>query len=534
MAIPDKLDFEGAQKLTERIYKRLDARRADIDKLERYYLGDHKLAFATDAWMEANADRYRHFSDNWCAAVSDAESERIRVSGIVLPDDGARRMVDGERRQDPAVKGLWDDWLRNEMDMQSSQGILQSLNTRRSYVMVWGDDDDEPVVTWEHPSNVEIEYDWMTGRKRLAGIKTWVEEEHEYATLYTRTEVWKFQRDRSGKPDQADPQSVQGKTQEGATGNWEAREFEGWEDDAAYGPNPLGEVPIVEIANRPLLRGEPVSEVAKVSQLQDAINILWAYLMFAADYASMDARVLLGAEPPMRHPIDSQGKPLPPEPITMDELNKARFAIFKNKDAKIDSWKAAELAPFTEVIEIAVSHIAAQTRTPPHYLVSNKGLSNLAADALKAAEIGLVKKVQEFQMFAGPALREVFRLMALVRNNEALSQRLRLAKLAWENAEMRSESQLADALLKKRQMGYPMEWILEQDGVDPSDRNRIMRMIREEEQRKSRAALAGAMTGALEDGDPYGDSGAVPGDAGDGDGWSGSDAGEPVGAGGLS
>src|SRR5690606_29025803 len=116
---------------------------------------------------------------------------------------------------------------------------------------------------------------------------------------------------------------------------------------------------------------------------------------------------------------------------------------------------------FTDTIEIAVGHIAAQTRTPPHYLVANKGISNLSGDALKSAEIGLTQKANEFITFTDPQLREVLRLVALVKDRKDLAQQARLAKIAWKNTEIRSESQMSDALLKKKQMGYPLEYLME-------------------------------------------------------------------------
>jgi len=113
--------------------------------------------------------------------------------------------------------------------------------------------------------------------------------------------------------------------------------------------------------------------------------------------------------------------------------------------------------------------------------VSNKGLSNLAADALKAAEIGLVKKAQEFQKFATPAIREVFRLMAIVKNQPAQAEQVRLATIAWQNPEMRSEAQMADALVKKKTIGYPFKYLMELDGVAPTEVERILDMVKDEE-----------------------------------------------------
>jgi hypothetical protein len=35
---------------------------------------------------------------------------------------------------------------------------------------------------------------------------------------------------------------------------------------------------------------------------------------------------------------------------------------------------------------------------------------------------------------------------------------------------------MADALLKKKQMGYPLEYLMEVDGIDPVDIGRILKM----------------------------------------------------------
>src|SRR5690606_26723919 len=55
------------------------------------------------------------------------------------------------------------------------------------------------------------------------------------------------------------------------------------------------------------------------------------------------------------------------------------------------------------------------------------------------------------------------------------------ATLLWSNIQYRSEAQLADALLKKRQTGYPLQWIAEQDGLDPAEVDRLMEMVEQEQ-----------------------------------------------------
>src|SRR3546814_16224888 len=81
---------------------------------------------------------------------------------------------------------------------------------------------------------------------------------------------------------------------------------------------------------------------------------MWAYSFFAADYASMPARVLLGAKPPMRQILDATGNVVGTEPLTMEQLNESRFAVFSGTDAKIDQWDAASVKEFMDMIDVLV------------------------------------------------------------------------------------------------------------------------------------------------------------------------------------
>lgn len=459
------MDADVALKYVRRLHRRLIARRSEIQLFEDFYAGKQPLTFATEEWKKANGARYADFSDNWCRPVVDAEAERIQHTGLKISEnpDGA--------------KLLWDSWRRNEMEMQSSQGFVTSLSSKRSYVLVWGSEKNEPVISWEHPSQVEIEYDWANFRERVCALKTWVEDDWEFATLYEPEAVWKFQRRREVEEDETKSQAQQARVWDESTGGWEPRLV----DDVWPLSNPMGIVPIVEVPNRPMLSGDPISEIQGVIPMQNAINLLWAYMFLGADYASMPARVVLHQGPPVTPILDNDGNKIGEKPVDLKDLAEKRLLYLSGENTSIDSWEAARLDVFTDAIEVAVGHIAAQTRTPPTYLVTKSGMSNVNGEGLKASEIGLVKKTLEFQSFASPALREIYRLMALVKGNNGLSEQARLATITWANPEIRSEAQLADALLKKKQMGYPFEYLLELDGLDPVEVERVLAM-REAEQ----------------------------------------------------
>ena len=456
------MDATAATSKLNDLYAKLVGRRHDIDTLDNYYEGKQPLAFASREWAEFHKDRYVGFSDNWCGVVADAVSERVRVTGVRV----------GDERTD-AERGLWDDWQRNEMDAQSSQGFLESIVATRSAVLVWGDKNDNPVMTWEHPSQVYVEYAADNARSRTAAIKAWVDDSTEYATLYTPDEVWKFQRATARTSGLILPAGY------GAT-DWQPRQPDG--DDSWPLPNPLGEVPIVEVQNRPRLGREPMSDIQGARAMQDAVNLLWAFLFAAADHASMPGRVIMGQEPPKLPILDENGQKIGEKAVDIKDLQHGRFLWLTGQNTKIAEFTAAKLDVFTQVIEIGVGHLGAQTRTPAHYFIANKGLSNVNGETLTATETPLVKKAEEFALFSSGSIRDIFRLSALVRNGKALADSITASSILWKNAGIRSESQLADALSKKKQIGYPFEYLLELDGVGPNDRDRIMAMVKAEQE----------------------------------------------------
>ena len=485
------MDADEALRMVQRIYARLNARRPEIEKREQYYRGEQPLNFATAEWKKQNAARYAGFSDNWSGPVVNTEAERIRYRGISVPD------------LPEAGKLLHEDWLRNELDMQASQGVITTLTTGRSFVIVWGDRrTDEPLVTWEHPSNVEIEYDFENSRLRKAALKTWVDGETEYATLYEPDAVWKFERPRSAAVNERDSQAAQSRVPYAAEGGWLPRRAAS--DGTWPLVNPMGVVPVVEVQNRPTLKGDPLSEIQGVIPTQDAINLLWAYLLLAADYASMEARVVTGTSPPMIPELDKDGKVIGQRPVDMKDLREKRL-LYLSGEAKIDSWKAAALDVFTDTIDVAVGHISSQTRTPPTYLVSKVGMSNVNGEGLKASEGPLNEKVEEWWLYADPSFREINRLIALARGDEKLARSVQLAKVNHVPPAMRSDAQIADMLVKKKAIGYPLEYLMELDGIDPLDVPRILKMAREEQ----KAALDFGVEAALSSGEPTVDEPAI-------------------------
>jgi hypothetical protein len=307
-------------------------------------------------------------------------------------------------------------------------------------------------------------------RARLGGAKVWCDDEREYATLYLPDEVWKFQRSRV-KTDLILPAAF-------LDGAWEPRQPVS--DDTWPIANPLEKVPLVELPNRPRLIGEPHSDIAGTLAMQHAINLLWAQLFAVSDEATIKPRAIIGAERPVVPILNDAGDVIGEKPVDIQKLRQDRTLWIENPNAKIGEWSAASFKVFTDVVEIMVGHIAAQTRTPAHYLLIGGTIANVSGDAMKALETGLVKRTEEKTQHFGRAIRDVFELVALVGGDDGKAADIRGGKVLWKDVENRSDAQRADALSKKKEIGYPLEYLMEQDGMSPTEIARVMKMVAEE------------------------------------------------------
>lgn len=458
---------DAIQALTyiQALQEQLSYRRRQADEHYAYYRGKHKLHYASDKFREYFSNRYSKFADNWVQVIAESPTERLAFQGLRL--DGDERAAD---------KDFSRIWTMNGMDADSGLAFLDSIIASRSYGFVWGNPDDEetPEQCFEDSREAIVGYVPGSRRKRAAGLKLWADDKTEYATLYLPDSVWKFRRPVYRQVVKLEvPQGID------SFGGWVPREPEETGDDTWPMPNPMGEVPLVELPNRPLLAEEPLSDVTGVIAMQNAVNLLWAHLFTASDFAALPQRLVLGADAPKIPVLDENAVQVGERVMSLDTLHEKRVLFIPDPDAKIAEWSPANLAVYSDAIESAVGHMAAQTRTPQHYLIGK--MANMSADALKAAETGLVKKTEEKQLYFGEAIREMHRLTALAQGNEAKAKAARSGTPVWKDAEMRSEAQLVDSLQKLEAVGFPFQWIAERYGLSATEIDRIMDMKKEEQ-----------------------------------------------------
>lgn len=432
---------------------KIRARRTFVTQATQYYRGEEgRMRFASDEFRQYFAQRFSGFSDNWCMPVADAPIERIGYIGQRLAD---------EQRADTELERIWE---RNDAHRGLSEAILMMTIAKRSYGLVSPQGGGR--ITFENPDSAAVLYDVITGRRK-AGMLVRQDDTHEYGQLMIDDGAARWL-----VPVKREKVVVV------AGEKYVPPTLDGWDFHGDAQRLPFDALPLVEMRNKSLLDNDPISDIAMTMPMQDAINLVWAYTLNNLDYISLPGRVIMNGEAPTEDILDENGNKIGERPVELDALIRDRIAWLEGQDIKIGEWSAGSVDGFTKVIELAVAHVAAQTRTPAHYLLSAS--DNVPATGYDLAEAGLVSKANERIAFAQPAVREMNRLLAIAAGDTVRAERIAAGRMLWRKPQFRSEAQLVDGLSKLKTLGFPFEWLAEEYGLEPDEVRRVVEMAKAE------------------------------------------------------
>jgi hypothetical protein len=437
---------------------RLELRAPTTASYEAYFRGDHPLQFATSKFRETFGSLFQEFADNWCPLVVDASVERLKVIGFRFGTGGPA-----------ADHDAWRLWQSNYLDADSGLAHSEAVKTGESYLIV--EPGDPARITVEHPAEVIVAHAPGDRRRRLAALKRWIDEDGvQHATVYLPEAAYRFRTDRPV----VDPSSPFSSV---AASGADVRYVP---DTPERVPNAFnGIVPVIPMRNAPTMLGGGTSDLDVVIDKQNAINKLCTDMMVASEYAAFRQRWGTGIE-------------IPADPATGRQdygrwLSAAsRMWVVEDADARFGDFNVTDLNVYVKAIEMFIQHVAAQTRTPPHYLLGQSGAFP-SGESLKATETGLVAKVRRKQVDFGEAWEEAMRL-AFYAMGDTVRAAAHDAEVLWADPEARSEAERVDALVKLSTIGVPAEalWARIPD-VTPQEIDR-WRLLKDAEAR--RAAVA--------------------------------------------
>lgn len=422
-----------------------------------YRDGNHRLRFATQKYRETFAGLFGTFCDNWCNPVVEVAVERLRVEGFRFGED------------QEAADQAWGIWQANNLDAGSTMAHREAITCGEVYTLVTppAEEGGMPKITIEHPLQMIVECSESDPNVRVAALKKWLSRDgYLRATLYLPNVIHRFR--------------SQEKRESGSPLQWVRL------SEAGSVPNLMGVVPVIPLRNNPTLLGGGRSDLEPAVPLNDAINKLALDMVIASEFAAFPQRIVTGIEVP----ID----PVTNRPTSAGfETGVSRLMTLANPEAKWGTFPAADLKNYVAGIDMLLQHLAAQTRTPPHYLIGQ--VVNASGDALKAAETGLTEKSREKTVTFGDGWEETLRVAFKSRRTSKDLERSEIsdAETRWRDPENKSTGELVDAAVKKRQvLSVPLETLWADVGYTPQQIEEFKRLLGLPE-RPAPGALAGTV-----------------------------------------
>lgn len=304
-----------------------------------------------------------------------------------------------------------------------------------AYLTVWNTaDGSRPTLITDTGATASTDIDPATGEVR-SGARLWRDGDTAYAVEFDAEKYRKYS-----------AEVLAGAKVTGAT-EWTLQD----EKD-----NPLGVVPIVPFKRKQSsLDEQGVSVVADILELVDALSKVLGDAMVTSEYFAKPRRWATGLE----IVEDDEGN-------AVDPFGRSRLLQSEDPETEFGQLSASSPQGQVELIATLTQQIGALTGLPPHYLGLH-GDQPASSDGVRAAETQLVMTARtEMRYLSGP-WATVAGLLLAVKNNGHPDDYARVTQ--WDNPEIKTPAQAADAALKLREIGLPLETLLSDPlGLDPA------------------------------------------------------------------
>lgn len=401
-------------KIRDEARAHLSAQALRASRFSRYYDGlfqlNHIRGDNRDIFLRLLTESF----SNWSELVVNAVAERLRVVGFRFGSPEANAVA-------------LNIWQANQLDADSEMAQTDALVCGSTFASIQPDEDNPSGVSiyTEHPTQCTVLYEPGHRRKRRAGYKV-------YRSGSTDVEVLAL-------PD--------------ATLTWHGTGSV-MPDEVEL--NATGVVPMVEIAPAPRTLGWPRSELESAIPIQDRIHTTIYNRLVASDFGAFRQITATGIKL-KRNPDGSYSAPF--------NVGADRLLTSENPEAKFSVIPESNLRGYLDAVEADVTHLAAITQTPPHYLLGK--MVNIPGSGIKMAETGLVAKIKRRAVHIGEGWEEVQRVaLGFLGVPEAVNV---AAETVWADFESRSEGETVDALVKMKTLGVPTEVLWERWGATPTE-----------------------------------------------------------------
>jgi hypothetical protein len=215
-------------------------------------------------------------------------------------------------------------------------------------------------------------------------------------------------------------------------------------DDVEYlgrkGVHDAGVCPVIRFANMLDLEGRTPGEVEPHIAIAARINKTSYDRLLTQHFNSWKVRTVAG----MAEPDDEELAVRKKLQVRQDDI-----LVSEDPDTKFGSLDETPLEGFISAHRNDVETLAAVSQTPTHELTGQ--MANLSAEALAAARASLNQKVVERQKSFGASHAQMLRLAVALEGDESYASDP-TGRVTWQDMEIRSMSQAADALGKMAEM----------------------------------------------------------------------------------
>ncbi len=416
----------------ERSIEQLRENSIRYQRPERYYRGEHDLAFATEKFANAFGSQFREFALNLCPAVCDAVRDKLKIEGFSVESMGDENRFKADELEEQ-VAAIWQ---RNRMDVRAGELHKEALKNGDAYAIVWPNADGRAVVYPNKAANCTAFYDEESPGKIVSAAKYW-----QTADKFTRLNLYYADR-------------IERFITKGSGGILlpAADQFLPFADDGnpVVIANPFGSVPVFHFANNADIGELGRSELEAAIPVQDGLNKSVLDMLVAMEFCAYRQRWAAGIE----IDYDADGLAVPPFNAGIDHL-----WVSENTDTRFGEFADSNLDQFLKVKESFRIDIASVTGTPLHYLQpQNKTLAS--GEALKKSETRFIAKVRDRQSSFGRVWEEA---MSFALRIENAGSDVRLLS-RWQDPSPISERELLENIQIKRSIGLPSDIALAEAG----------------------------------------------------------------------
>ncbi len=424
-------------------------------KTERYYDGDHDLAFATEKFENTFGTLFREFALNLCPVVCDAVRDKLQVVGFSVDICRNAGSLPARRNsQETQAGSLRSDarriWHANRMAVRSGEVHKEALKNGDAYVIVWPDASGTPTIFPQRAANVSVAYDEDSPGLVTHAAKCWRDaDKFVRLNLFYADRIEKYisrEKSEGSLPEAGDFVAVGGVRPAGSVSAGSQHS-----DVVA---NPYGFVPVFHFANNAGI-GEPGrSELDAAIPIQDGLNKAVLDMLVAMEFTAFRQRWATGIE--IDH--DDEGNVKAPFKAAVDQL-----WIADSSDAKFGDFAAGDLEQFLKVKDGFRVDIASVTGTPLHYLLQTTG-DLPSGESLKRSETRFIAKVRDRQVSFGQVWADVMEFALRIQGHRDVS-----LITEWEDPSPISERDKLENILLKKQIGLPQEQALIEAGYGEAD-----------------------------------------------------------------